>query len=48
MIRKVQAALFHPETSWRRKRSLSTAITVQIQITQAKKISIVQMTSSSG
>ena len=41
-------ALPQPPMSWRRKMSLRTMITIQIHATQAKKISIVPMSSRNG
>ena len=38
----VHSAFHQPPTSWRRKRSVRTMITVQIQATQTKKMIIDQ------
>src|SRR5688572_4756612 len=48
MMKNVHKALPPPDTSWRRKRSLSTAITVQIQRTQRKNRMIVPISSRNG
>ena len=49
MIRKiVQPAFAQPEMSCRRNTSLRIEIRIQIQITHAKKTSIVHMTSRNG
>jgi hypothetical protein len=45
MMNTVHAALPHPPMSWRRNTSTSAVIAIQIQITQAKKMIIVQRTS---
>ena len=42
------AALAKPPMSWRRNTSTKTVITIQIQITQKKKMIIVQKTSRNG
>ena len=44
----IHRTLANPEVSWRRKMSVSTVIRIQIQITNAKKMSIVQKTSRNG
>ena len=49
MITKtVQSALLQPEMSCRRKTSDRTVISIQNQITHAKKTSIVHITSRNG
>ena len=42
MTNITQAAFAQPETSWRRNRSISTVMAIQMKMTQAKKIRIVQ------
>ena len=44
----IHPVLPHPPMSWRRKMSMKTVISSQIQMKNAKKINIVQNTSSSG
>ena len=41
-------ALAKPPMSWRRNTSIKTVITIQIQITQKKKMIIVHKTSMNG
>jgi hypothetical protein len=49
MITKIVHRTFEPPPmSFRRKRSAKTVIRIQNQITQAKKMSIVQRTSRNG
>ena len=48
MTKMIQATFAHPEASRRRKMSPKTMNRSQIQMKKAKKISIVQKTSSSG
>ena len=43
-----QRALAKPPMSWRRNTSIKTVITIQIQITQTKKMIIDQRTSMNG
>jgi hypothetical protein len=43
-----QSALAKPPMSWRRNTSIKTVITIQIQITQTKKMIIDQKTSENG
>ena len=43
-----QSAFVKPPMSWRRKTSIRTVITIQIQITQKKKMIIDQKTSMNG
>ena len=42
-MKTTQAALAHPDRSWRRNTSLRTMIIIQIQITQAKRIMFQKM-----
>ena len=48
MTSSIQPAFPQPEMSWRRKRSPNTLNRIEIQITNPKKTSIVQMMFSSG
>ena len=44
----IHPVLPNPPMSWRRKMSMKTVISSQIQMKNAKKINIVQKTSRSG
>ena len=48
MMKMHQTAFLPPPTSWRRKTSDRMTISIQIQITQKKKMIIVQNTSKNG
>ena len=49
MITKtIHAAFVNPDASFRRKMSTNTVIRIQIQITNRKKMNIVQRTSRNG
>ena len=48
MMKMIQSAFAQPDVSWRRKMSAKTVIRSQIQITNAKKMSMYQNAVNTG